>query len=150
MTTIDEINNANPGSKLRLEDLVEGTKPNTHWKSLLNLANGTGKLVKELSEDDRIYYMNYLCRKIKIMEDGKVKVVQEDDEVDDDDEESQYFISYVARNRIEVKHNIGSGRASSILELAEMEVGDHLAGAELQPGDLPARHTTHAYYEEIQ
>jgi hypothetical protein len=98
VTSIDEINNANPGlaRKLRLEDLVEGTKPNTHWKSLLNLAKGTGKLVKELSEDDRIYYMNYLRRKIRIMEDGKVKVVY------DDDEEWQYFISYLARNRIEL------------------------------------------------
>lgn len=104
VTTIDEINNANPAlaRKLRLEDLVEGTKPNTHWKSLLNLAKETGKLVKELSEGDRIYYMNYLRRKIKITEDGEVKVVHEDDEVDDDDEELQYFINYLARNRIEL------------------------------------------------
>jgi hypothetical protein len=98
VTTIDEINNANPGlaRKLRLEDLVEGTKPNSHWTSLFNLANGTGKLVKELSEEDRIYYMNYLRRKIKITKDGQVKVVHHDDV------ESQYFVSYLARNRIEL------------------------------------------------
>ena len=45
--------------------------------------------------------MNYLRRKIKIMEDGKVKVY-EDYKVDNDDEELEYFISYLATNRIEL------------------------------------------------
>jgi hypothetical protein len=31
INTINEINNANPGLGLKLEDLVEGTKQNSHW-----------------------------------------------------------------------------------------------------------------------
>jgi hypothetical protein len=122
VTTIDEINIANPGLGLKIGKLVEGTKKNTHWLSLLNLANNgwewnkekgewimkKGKLMMALSEHDRVYYMNYLCRKIKIGKDGKVKVDNDNvehgkefslirEEVDDGS-----FLHYLKSNRIEL------------------------------------------------
>jgi hypothetical protein len=46
ISTIKEINDANPG--LKLEDLVEGTKQNSHWEALVNLCNGKGKIYNDI------------------------------------------------------------------------------------------------------
>jgi hypothetical protein len=48
INTIKEINDANPGLGLKLEDLVEGTKPNSHWKALVNLCKGKGKIYNDI------------------------------------------------------------------------------------------------------
>jgi hypothetical protein len=51
VNTIAEMNQANPGLALKLEDMVEGTTPNTHWQGLASLCsgNGNGKLYKDLT-----------------------------------------------------------------------------------------------------
>jgi hypothetical protein len=48
INTIREINEANPGLGLKLEDLVEGTKQNSHWKALANLCNDKGKIYNDI------------------------------------------------------------------------------------------------------
>ena len=46
INTIKEINEVNPG--LKLEDLVEGTKQNSHWDALVNLCNDKGKIYDDI------------------------------------------------------------------------------------------------------
>jgi hypothetical protein len=48
INTIKEINEANPGLGLKLEDLVEGTKQNSHWDALVNLCNCKGKIYDDI------------------------------------------------------------------------------------------------------
>ena len=48
LSTISEINEANPGLGLKLEDVVEGTKPNPHWEALDKLLNYEGKLYEDI------------------------------------------------------------------------------------------------------
>jgi hypothetical protein len=48
INTIKEINEANPELGLKLEDLVEGTKQNSHWKALANLCNRKGKMYNDI------------------------------------------------------------------------------------------------------
>ena len=48
INTINEINDANPGLGLKLEDLVEGTKQNPHWEALVNLCDGKGKIYNDI------------------------------------------------------------------------------------------------------
>ena len=48
INTIEEINDAIPGLGLKLEDLVEGTKQNSHWEALFNLCNGKAKYISTL------------------------------------------------------------------------------------------------------
>jgi hypothetical protein len=48
INTIKEINEANPGLGLKLEDLVERTKQNSHWEALVKLCNGKGKIYNDI------------------------------------------------------------------------------------------------------
>jgi hypothetical protein len=50
INTIKEINEANPGLGLKLEDLDEGTKQNSHWEALVNLCNGRGKIYNDITK----------------------------------------------------------------------------------------------------
>jgi hypothetical protein len=48
VNTLSEINAANPGLNLKLKDVVEGTKVNTHYKALINLLHYKGNLYDEI------------------------------------------------------------------------------------------------------
>jgi hypothetical protein len=48
INTIKEINETNPGLGLKLEDLVEGTKENSHWEALVNLCDCKGKMYNDI------------------------------------------------------------------------------------------------------
>ncbi|MFL6360383.1 MAG: hypothetical protein ACJ72V_13710 [Nitrososphaeraceae archaeon] len=93
INTINEINNANPGLGLKLEDLVERTKQNSHWEALVNLCNGKGKIhndiIKSSSYFEAIRQVNasreYLLQ--RPFKDGKTDIT---------------FIEYLKDNRIEL------------------------------------------------
>ena len=48
INTINEINDANPGLGLKLEDLVEGTKQNSHWEALVTCVMAKAKYITTL------------------------------------------------------------------------------------------------------
>lgn len=84
LDTIKELNNANPGLGLKIEDLQETTKPNTHWTGLNNILNGTGKVYEGLSQQEVLFYRGYLSEYHNVND--------------------QYirFIDYLKTNRIEL------------------------------------------------
>jgi hypothetical protein len=63
VNTIAEMNQVNPGLDLKLEDMVERTKVNSHWLGLASLYSGNGKgtLYKTLANaglsERETYYM---------------------------------------------------------------------------------------------
>lgn len=96
LNTIREINEANPGLDLEINDIQEGTKPNSHWEGLYNLvhprfnSSGTrmkkkGGFVENLSVWDKMHYREYLHQKM----------------IDGDGNEIR-FLDYVKTNRIEL------------------------------------------------
>jgi hypothetical protein len=94
INTINEINQVNPGLGLKLEDLVEGTKQNSHWEALVNLCNGKGKIYNDIiksasSRSEAIRQINassqYLLQ--RPLEDANIDVK---------------FIEYLRDNRIEL------------------------------------------------
>jgi hypothetical protein len=86
LNTIQEINNVNQGLDLQIEDLEEDidTSKNTHYKGLLGVLNGKGKLHDSLSEVDRLYYRNCLLQKFVV------------------NGEEIFFIDWLAHHRIEL------------------------------------------------
>lgn len=97
INTIKEINEANPGLGLKIEDLVERTKQNSHWEALVNLCNGKGKIYNDIikstsSRSEAIGQINasrdYLLQRPFKDKDGKTTDVT--------------FIEYLRDNRIEL------------------------------------------------
>ena len=89
LDTIKELNDANPGLGLKIEDLQETTKPNTHWAGLNNILNGTGKAYEGLSQQEVLFYRDYLSAYQNI-NDGYIQ-----------------FIDYLKTNRIELNTILG-------------------------------------------
>jgi hypothetical protein len=95
INTLKEINEANPGLGLKLEDLVEGTKQNSHWEALVNLCNSKGKIYNDIiksssSRSEAIRQINasrqYLLQ--RPFNDGRTKDIT--------------FIEYLKDDRIEL------------------------------------------------
>ena len=62
LNTIQEINEANPGLALEIEELQEtvDNNENTHFKGLIGILNRKGKLYESLSEEQGVYCHRYL------------------------------------------------------------------------------------------
>ena len=95
LDTIAQMNEANPGLGLKLEDLVEGTKQNSHWEALVNLCNGKGKIYNDIIKSSNPHFeaitqinasRQYLLQ--RPFKDGKTTDVT--------------FLEYLRDNRIEL------------------------------------------------
>jgi hypothetical protein len=60
LDTIQEINEANPGLDLKIDDMIESTKVNTHWKALKGMVDEAGNVYEGLSEHEAMFYTGYL------------------------------------------------------------------------------------------
>jgi hypothetical protein len=88
------MNEANPGLGLKLEDLVESTKQNSHWEALVNLCNGKGKIY-----DDIIKLSSSRSEAIRQVNASRQYLLQrpfKDTQID------VTFLDYLRDNRIEL------------------------------------------------
>ena len=95
--TIDEINEANPGLGLKLEDMVKSTKVNSHWKELANFCNYRGAIYDEIVKSAAT--RNQALREIQANREYLLQRAFKDSRMGDSD---ILFIEYLRDNRIEL------------------------------------------------
>ena len=99
INTIKEINEANSGLALKLEDLVEGTKHNSHWEALVNLCDCKGKMyndiIKSASSRSEAIRQSSASRQYLLQRPFKVGETT--------------FIEYLRDNRIELNTILAAG-----------------------------------------